>query len=373
MRRIIRASISVVASIALLASLPGCGLMRIELTNRGGFSDALLDKYWFKADTKEMRVLRAYMLIGSLLRISARNFTALERKIVAQKISAAIEQVTTAFICAYAPEEQPCLFFDDIMAELDRSLLTVAVAVLTSEENESIYEQVSNKIVSKSIPAQAVSTAAKYLDAGAETLALAARITNVAASILKAGFQALDPGLRLAAVYRDAVELDMFTVLRALRERCLLEKGHIEHALVCEVHDDGQRLYAKGAGNLGAWRQFLASETQAGQYTRYVVPGLHEFKEVSELIDRGCVALMGIESKSKCYDALIVESSKSVSKSSASSRSEKLRQAVANAKLSDYRQKYWSTMCLYKQTKSSSIPERKQAYCGERKLVDLSN
>src|SRR5258708_34285368 len=49
----------------------GCALFDAELHNRGGFLDKLADDYWFKADSKRMRALRAFAMQASLARIAS--------------------------------------------------------------------------------------------------------------------------------------------------------------------------------------------------------------------------------------------------------------------------------------------------------------
>jgi hypothetical protein len=48
--------------IAALSS-GGCALFDAELHNRGGYLDKLADDYWFKADSKRMRALRALVAV----------------------------------------------------------------------------------------------------------------------------------------------------------------------------------------------------------------------------------------------------------------------------------------------------------------------
>lgn len=271
-------------SFSVAFAVSGCTAFKAELENRGGFTDRLLDEYWFRADTKELRVLRSYMLIGTLLRMSARNFTSHERYSVALKANVAIAQAADAAACAYRKNEQACNFFDDRMAELDRSLLRLAIAVLTSSENENLFEQVKDKLVAKTVVGQSVATFAKVIDAGTETINVFAKATSVASSLLKAGFVALDTGQRLGALYRDAVEIDMIVVLRSLEENCEVSCS----ALAREVYLDGRRLYLAGSGNFSAWRNFLATTYQAGQFSRYAIPSEEEFIQVSDLIWRAC-------------------------------------------------------------------------------------
>ena len=48
------------ACVLLLALMTtsGCGIIEKEMTNRGGYLDAVLDDHWMKADSKSMRAPR---------------------------------------------------------------------------------------------------------------------------------------------------------------------------------------------------------------------------------------------------------------------------------------------------------------------------
>ena len=56
--------------LALALWVGGCSIARQELDNRGGYVDYLADKYWWKADSKRMRALRAYALHAAIARIA---------------------------------------------------------------------------------------------------------------------------------------------------------------------------------------------------------------------------------------------------------------------------------------------------------------
>lgn len=74
---------------ALLCS--GCvAFLDAELNNRGGVIDLKLDERWILADTKQMRVLRAYVSIGSLARMSRENYYNSERQLIAQHVNTAV-------------------------------------------------------------------------------------------------------------------------------------------------------------------------------------------------------------------------------------------------------------------------------------------
>ncbi|PNB52466.1 hypothetical protein C1X77_27645, partial [Pseudomonas sp. GW531-E2] len=57
-------------ALALVLWVGGCTVVHQELDNRGGYVDYLADKYWWKADSKKMRALRAYALHAAIARIA---------------------------------------------------------------------------------------------------------------------------------------------------------------------------------------------------------------------------------------------------------------------------------------------------------------
>lgn len=376
--------IGICACMSALA-LTGCSLLTDELENRGGFSDRFLDKYWFRADTKEMRVLRSYMLIGSLLRLSSWTFNAAERQSVALKVNTALQQAKDAFICAYQDVNKVCPFFDDKMADLDRSLLLLAVAVLASEEDKGLISQLQEEIFGKTVPGYLVSASTKVIDAASDAANAGAKLASVAAGLLKFGEQVVETGQRLGAVYRDAIELDMIIiVLKSLQYRCeAVDRSRQEKSLVCGVYRDGLRVYGRGSGtNLKIWRQFLVNGYQAGQYARFVVPQKEDFVSVTTFIWRACDSLIDPSTKdlldwnrlckgheiagngtSKYNAALFgLEAAAKITPNDPESY-EKL--ALDNIKRADYADKYWSRCSVALKLTSTLLNSEKERYCLE--------
>ena len=194
--------------IALLCQ--GCALSFIdsELNNRGGFIDKKLDQHWMVADTKKMRVLRAYILIGSLARMPRDKHYKSERETIVQHISSAIAVASDAYNCAYTRPGE-CVYFDERMAELESSVARLAIAVFSKEENESLFKVVVDQF-SETFPAvKTVTSLPDFLDAIALTSngQLIANGGKLLQSIIKFAQTGYIVGRRVGALYRDSIEL----------------------------------------------------------------------------------------------------------------------------------------------------------------------
>src|SRR5882757_10934173 len=94
-----------VASIFLIVALlfnSGCAIYEKEVSNRGGYLDAVLDDHWMKADSKGMRALRAFAIQVSLARIasvSAKNES--DRQLLAIRIGALTKRFMPIYLCAF--------------------------------------------------------------------------------------------------------------------------------------------------------------------------------------------------------------------------------------------------------------------------------
>lgn len=306
------------AAIIALSTLlfSGCSIIDAELHNRGGFSDKKLDNYFIIADTKQMRVLRAYLLIGSIARLSREHYYRSERETIIQHINSAILVANDAFACAYA-RIGDCVYFDERMAEFEIALLRLAVSVFSKNENESLFEVLSKNLSETSTLFKGLDSIGKIADAAVASSDFAVHAGKVVASLVKIGGGAYTTGRRLGALYRDAIELDMVAVLGSLQTHCHVlhdqlatEKKQLNAKLSdrefsaisvtssqfygkvsaagnpCEIYKVGHDLWARGAGDLSKWQNFLT--TKAAAFRTTIIPGDIAFMQASDLIWRAC-------------------------------------------------------------------------------------
>jgi hypothetical protein len=308
--------------VALLvgALLPGCSVLDKELTNRGGYIDYKLDKHWWVADTKQMRVLRAYVLVGSVARMAQTKYQS-ERESIVQQVNSAIRVMSDAFDCAYSQPGR-CVYFDERMAEAEVAVLRLLVAVSTQKEDEDLFVGL-NKVVGDTFPLlKGVDSLAKLVEAATSTVEFSANIPKIIHSIIQIGQNAYFKGRRLGALYRDSIELQMITVMSSLDTMCAIRTGIYkkyqtkEHRYVkgveyfdkwpdrqwaidnfygapeelppnaCNAFKKGFALWNRGSGDLGLWTDFL--ETDGAEFRKWLIPNEETFIQASDLVWRAC-------------------------------------------------------------------------------------
>jgi hypothetical protein len=94
----------IISTIILLLALlnGGCAIVEKEMTNRGGYLDAVLDDHWMKADSKRMRALRAFAMQASLAcvaSVSAKNDS--DRQLLAIGTGALTQRFSPIYRCAF--------------------------------------------------------------------------------------------------------------------------------------------------------------------------------------------------------------------------------------------------------------------------------
>lgn len=286
--------------------LSGCG----TFTNRGGFGDRLEDTFWFKADTKEHRVLRSYVLLASMTRLATRSNTTIdERQSLAIRIGKAVRLAADAFECAYRPE--PCAFFDDRMTALDIMLLQLAAGIFASPEDQGLINQLGNEFFGQT----PINDVVNALTGGAKVLSSSAsavsKTTNIISALLTLSSNAFDEGARIGALYRDSIEMDMQVTVSTLAYYCYPPKGEplpvqnpasvgpgdppIGSPVCPDAFTAANAVYANGSGDLSAWRQYLQGSGLA--YRQLLKPNADHFIEVSEVIWRACLE-MGLQKTS---------------------------------------------------------------------------
>jgi len=207
---------------AIGVSLTGCmAFLSDELNNRGGFVDAKLDERWMIADTKQMRILRAYVLIGSVARMAQPKFDS-ERELIVQHVNVAIKVAADAYNCAYAPPGT-CVYFDERMVEAEIAVLKLLAAVITKSEEADLFESIGDQL-SETFPLlKAADSLTKVVDAVSDVTFTAATAAKAVSALLKAGKVVYTKGRRIGALYRDSVELNMVATLSSLDAMCAIQ------------------------------------------------------------------------------------------------------------------------------------------------------
>lgn len=186
--------IGVATCFMLAMLLSGCGVIDKELHNRGGYLDYLADTYWFKADSKKMRALRAFALEASLARIaSVSPKSDQDRKLMAIRIGDATKRAQLVLQCAFSDnvvpvkgvETDPCFFFDSLMVDYTTSLFDLALIALPVDDVKNLLS-----LAPAGIPDPAAAL-------------------NLLSSLMALAKDALKYGRLMGAIYRDTVELEV--------------------------------------------------------------------------------------------------------------------------------------------------------------------
>lgn len=175
-----------ILTIALALWIGGCTIVHQELDNRGGYVDYLADKYWWKADSKKMRALRAYALHTAIARIAMISPKgAAERNQLAYQIGNAGIYAQQLVACAYDTVGEPCFYFDSIMVDYVGALYSAAIAALPLEDAKKLINDITGGIAG---PAAAV---------------------DALHALIQLGVDAVRYGTVSAALYRDSLELEV--------------------------------------------------------------------------------------------------------------------------------------------------------------------
>jgi hypothetical protein len=172
----------------------GCAIYEKEVSNRGGYLDAVLDDHWMKADSKGMRALRAFAIQVSLARIasvSAKNES--DRQLLAIRIGALTKRFQPIFACAFdtnplgvpGAENDPCFYYDSAMLDYSTGLFDLAMVALPVEDARRLVTTVTGSFVNP------------------------INIVDLLNTLLQIGKDALKYGRVVGALYRDTVELEV--------------------------------------------------------------------------------------------------------------------------------------------------------------------
>jgi hypothetical protein len=188
-----RIAISIVVWLAVLFS-GGCAVFEKEMTNRGGYLDAVLDDHWMKADSKGMRALRAFAMQVSLARIatvSAKNDS--DRQLLAIRIGALTKRFSPIYDCAFdtnplgvaGAQNDPCFYYDSAMVDYSTGLFDLAMIALPLDDAKRLLAAVTGSAVNP------------------------INVADLLGSLLQIGKDALKYGRVVGALYRDTIELEV--------------------------------------------------------------------------------------------------------------------------------------------------------------------
>lgn len=172
----------------------GCAIYEKEISNRGGYLDAVFDDHWMKADSKGMRALRAFAIQVSLARIasvSAKNES--DRQLLAIRIGALTKRFQPIYACAFdtnplgvpGAENDPCFYYDSAMVDYSTGLFDLAMIALPVEDARRLVTTVTGSFVNP------------------------INIADLLSTLLQIGKDALRYGRVVGALYRDTVELEV--------------------------------------------------------------------------------------------------------------------------------------------------------------------
>ena len=237
-------TVVIVCCIAFLAG--GCGIIDKEIHNRGGYLDYLLDEHWIKADSKQMRALRALAIHASLARVaSVAPKTMRDRGLLANRIVMAAESAEVVLQCAFGPNptkivaaaNDPCFFFDSTMLDYSVALFDLAMVSLPLEDAKHLIEL---------IPASFTNPAS------------ALELLN---ALIVVGRDALKYGRVVGALYRDSIELEVQVWLAAPGQykrppgSLVPEDFRVTLPMIKNLYD----IYQRGNDDMPAWQQELAT------------------------------------------------------------------------------------------------------------------
>jgi hypothetical protein len=187
-----RVLVAMFASIAILVS--GCGILEKERTNRGGYLDYLVDKYWIKADSKGMRALRAFAIQVSLARIaSVSEKNEIDRQLLALRIGTLTKRFRPIYACAFntnplgvrGAETDPCFYYDSAMVDYSTGLFDLAMVALPVDDAKKLMNAATGSVVNP------------------------INLLDLLDSLLAIGRDAIRYGRIVGALYRDTVELEV--------------------------------------------------------------------------------------------------------------------------------------------------------------------
>jgi hypothetical protein len=273
-----------VLALSIAISGGGCSVLHEELNNRGGHIESLTDQYWFVADTKLMRILRAYLLLSGLTNIGAQApKNASERRELLLRVELTLHALRNTLVCVLSDDRLRCFDFDSRMAEVNRSLYGLAIMALAPKDSDKLIKLVGPAGGSPSVAPGVVAVVSTAVDAavGVATgnapavIKTAQSGLDTITALIELGKSGLESGALIAAFYRDSIEL----VMRVAIDGPTTEPGYRARLL---------EAYRGGAGDLGAWRVLL-DELKSRKFL--LTPRQQHFVAVSCSMMRGLAHL----------------------------------------------------------------------------------
>lgn len=379
--------------LAIMIAMPlvGCSFFENELNNRGGYIDYKLDQHWWVADTKPMRVLRAYVLVGSVARLAQTRYKT-QREGIVQKVNSAVAVAADAFNCAYS-EPGRCVYFDERMAELEVAVLQLLSEVIANNDKE-LFEGVNKQFTDTFPLLKGVDSMSKLISTVTSTAELAVSASQAIQSIFMLGQNAYFRGRRLGALYRDSIELQMVAVLTSLDTMCAVKnrslrtfepqtnfkvgenkypyreigvgQGRTPHeqeldqdrayalaifygtanelpSTSCLDFEKGYKVWVRGAGDLSKWTAYLEQVTVT--YRQHLIPGEEPFVQASDLIWRACEHITEDKAqRSNCIGRRIVKDANG-NDAPATECALDFDKGVSEKELKDANTKIWKDSC----------------------------
>jgi hypothetical protein len=260
-----RIVISIVVGLAVLLS-GGCAVVEKEMTNRGGYLDAVLDDHWMKADSKSMRALRAFAMQVSLARIasvSAKNDS--DRQLLAIRIGALTKRFLPIYLCAFrnnplgveGAERDQCFYYDSAMVDYSTGLFDLAMIALPIDDAKKLVTTVTGSFVNP------------------------INIADLLGTLLQIGKDAIKYGRVVGALYRDTVELEVQVWLGTPRIDQRPPPFRVTDLDVAALRG----IYEAGNDNMPAWLAELAALRARGLEP---IPQAKFFFELAGLMNYIC-------------------------------------------------------------------------------------
>lgn len=295
-----------VAVLAAAMLVAGCA----EINHRGGVVAQMADKIIFPASAKSHRVLRAYVVLASLVTIANnRGIPSGDKMAFNGRVVQTMSAIQQAFICAYS-SRSGCIFFDEKMARVDYNLYKLALTVLVTSETRALITQLEGELLPKiPVVGSTLAAASSAAQAAGQVVSASVEITQIVENLIKLGYDAAVTIGPLFPLYRDAQELDMVVVVDMLARRCAYDTGHFDqipknkNPFRQNVHDwllqngaprtqacmdfaSGSDIYQSGNGDLESWRRFTNDMSKV--YLADMTPSGDHFLEVSSMISAAC-------------------------------------------------------------------------------------
>lgn len=225
----------------------GCAIFDAELHNRGGYLDKLADDYWFKADSKRMRALRAFAIQASLARIasvSPKNDQ--DRTMMAIRIGNATTRAQHVIECGFTKnpvtgnlvDDDPCFFFDSLMVDYTTALFDLAMVAFPIEDTKNLLSVVIGGFTGPTGALDALN------------------------GLLNLAKEALKYGRVIGGIYRDTVELEVQVWIASARapQKNVPLKYRVTPDAVAAL----TAAYARGNDDMPVWIAQMAALRGAG-------------------------------------------------------------------------------------------------------------